>query len=654
MLASVFSPLKNKNMNIQGVTIEDYRRFYADDPYRLRSMASLWQTLLAAEDGRTDWLARLTPAALTQAVENLLARWQVSQNMADFPLFGLPFVVKDNIDVEGFPTTAACPALTHAPTTSATVVQKLQKAGAICLGKSNLDQLATGLVGTRSPYGAVVNSFSDQHIAGGSSSGSATLVARGLLPFSLGTDTAGSGRVPAALNNIIGLKPTRGLLSTSGVIPACRSLDCVSIFALSVADAELVLSLTQGVDAADSFSRQAPEVETKKIKKIKTLGIPMQPQWYGDAEAEALFTLACAQAEALGFTLKKIDFSPFFALADLLYEGSWLAERQWAVEKYLQLPETALEPLLRDILAPAKSLSAVQTFADQYVQQELLKKIEKIFSTLDALFLPTAVTFPTLAEVAAAPLATNRRLGTYTNFVNLADLSALALPFAFRSNGLPFGITVMVKAFGEATLLNFGKVWQAACALPLGATGRSYTSALNENVQENKVEQQESKSICEPATESFGEKINEKSVLLAVVGAHLRGMPLHGELLAVDAEFVCESKTLAEYRLYALATTPPKPGLCRVDADGAAMTGAAITGVAIALEIYRLSLENFGRFVAAIPPPLGIGTVFLADGQAVKGFIVESQALRNAPDISAFGGWRAFCQAQVSSGVPNV
>ncbi len=621
-------------MDIQGFTISDYRHFYQDDPHRLREMAGVWQKRLQAEAARSDWLAIIAAEALTQAVENRLARWQLSQNFADFPLFGVPFVVKDNIDVEGFPTTAACPALHSQPAKSAFVVQKLENAGAICLGKSNLDQLATGLVGTRSPYGAVKNAFSDQHIAGGSSAGSATLVARGLVPFSLGTDTAGSGRVPAAFNNILGLKPTRGLLSTAGVIPACRSLDCLSIFALTVADAELVFSLAQGVDDADSFSRQAAD---KKSKAIKILAIPSNPQWHDDAEAKVLFSQAVQQADDLGFTLKKIDFSPLYALAALLYEGSWLAERQWAVEKYLQLPESALEPLLRDILAPAKTMTAMQTFADQYRQQELLQTINKIFLEVDALLVPSVVTCPTLAEVAAAPLSSNQRLGTYTNFVNLADLSALALPFAFRSNGLPFGITLIAKAFSEAALLTFGKNWQAARDLPLGATGQSYASALVENRAEKLRENvRESKDVPK--------NVDENTVLLAVVGAHLRGMPLHQELLDLNAEFIEENITTAEYRLYALTTTPPKPGLCRVADDG----------VAIAVEVYRLSMLNFGRFVAAIPPPLGVGTLFLADGQALKGFIVEPQALHDAPDISAFGGWRAFCHSQISSGVTNV
>jgi allophanate hydrolase len=629
----------NLKINMQIFTISDYHHFYQDDPYRLREMADTWQERLQAEAGRSDWLAIIAPEALAAAVENRLARWQVSQSFTDFPLFGVPFVVKDNIDVEGFPTTAACPALHRQPTNSAFVVQKLENAGAICLGKSNLDQLATGLVGTRSPYGAVKNAFSNQHIAGGSSSGSATLVARGLVPFSLGTDTAGSGRVPAALNNSIGLKPTRGLLSTAGVIPACKSLDCVSIFALTVADAEWVFSLAQGFDEADAFSRQAPD---EKNKMIRVLGIPSNPQWHDDAEAEVLFSEAVQQANDLGFTLKKIDFSPLYALAALLYEGSWLAERQWAVEKYLQLPENALEPLLQAILAPAKTMTAMQTFADHYRQQELLKKIKKIFLAVDALLVPSVVTCPTLAEVAAAPLLSNQRLGAYTNFVNLADLSALALPCAFRSNGLPFGITLIAKAFSEAALFTFGKIWQAARNLPLGATGQSYASALLSEASTQNLP----KAVNKDSDEKFIERNekNENSVLLAVVGAHLRGMPLHQELLDLDAEFIEENITSAEYRLYALKTTPPKPGLCRV-AEG---------GVAIALEIYRLSLPNFGRFVAAIPSPLGIGTLFLADGRAVKGFIVEPQALRDAPDISAFGGWRAFCHSQISSGVTDV
>ena len=531
----------------------------------------------------------------------------------DLPLYGVPFAVKDNIDVAGVPTTAACPAFTYIPSADATTVALLKKAGAIVIGKTNLDQFATGLVGTRSPYGAVPNSFKADYISGGSSSGSGVTVARGLVPFSLGTDTAGSGRIPAGFNNIVGLKPTKGRFSTSGVVPACRSLDCVSIFALTVNDAEIVANVMTAFDAADGFSRTASSTPIYFSSKPK-FGIPLNPEWFGDHEAEAAWNVSVEKFTSLGAELIPIDFTPMFTLAQLLYGGPWVAERHAAVAKFMAEHASDMNSVVRSIIEKAVNFSATDTFVAEYQRADLAREIQLLMKNIDALLVPTSPRHPTTAAVDADPILVNSQLGTYTNFVNLADCSALALPSVIRKDGLPFGITLIAPAWQDAALAKFGKIWQTNADLNLGTSNRKAPTVISKNI----------------APEGY--------VRLAVVGAHLTGMPLNVQLQERNAIFVESTLTANTYRLFALPnTTPPKPGLIRGKAGEA--------GAEIIVELWDVPLEKFGSFVALIPAPLGIGTLTLEDGREVKGFICEGAAVEGATDITHLGGWRAYIKS---------
>ena len=527
-------------------------------------------------------------------------------DMQALPLYGVPFAVKDNIDVAGFATTAACPEFAYEPPADATVVRLLRNAGAIVLGKTNLDQFATGLVGSRSPYGAVANPFNENYISGGSSSGSAVAVARGYVPFSLGTDTAGSGRIPAGFNHIVGLKASKGALSTQGVVPACRSLDCVSVFALNTLDAERIFALAAQFDAQDAYSRP---VGNPPLKTIRRLAVPADMPWFGDDVQQAAFTAALAKAESLGFELVTTDFSPLSELAALLYQGPWVAERYAAVGEFIRQDLPGINPVVKSIIAGGNSGTAVQAFNAEYRRMELLREIQQLFQSFDALLVPTAPCFPTLAEVEAEPVKVNSQLGTYTNFVNLADLCAIALPANLRSDGLPFGITVIAPAFSENALLTFAAHWQAALRLP-------------------------------QAPVLLGAR-DDESVVVAVVGAHLTGMPLNHQLTSRDAILLEQTLSAKKYQLYALANTvPPKPGLVRI--NDALLNSGSETGHEIIVELWRMDVAAFGSFVAEIPQPLGIGTLELADGRLVKGFICEPEAVASATHISGFAGWRAY------------
>lgn len=527
------------------------------------------------------------------------------------PLLGVPVAVKDNIDVAGLPTTAACPAFASTPTADATAVAKLRAAGAIVIGKTNLDQFATGLVGVRSPYGIPRNALHPDLVPGGSSSGSAVAVGAGLVPLSLGTDTAGSGRVPAMLNNIIGLKPSLGLVSTAGVVPACRTLDCVSIFAMTVDDATMALDVIEGFDPQDAYSKARPVMKTGDAIAPK-LGVPREGQlrFFGDASAEAAYHEALQRWTKLGATLVPFDLEPFYEVARLLYEGPWVAERYLVIRDLLASDPEAVHPVTRQITEAGAHISAADTFAALYRLQNLRRVASQILEGFDAMVLPTAPSVYRVAEVLANPVELNSRNGTYTNFVNLLDMSGLAIPAALRPDGLPFGITLLAPAGHDRHLAALGRRFHADTALPMGATDR----------------------VQPPLAP--GKEQPRDGVLLAVVGAHLSGMALNGELRVLGATFVKSTTTSADYRLFALdGTVPPKPGLLRV-ADG--------TGHAIAIEIWELTSEAFGRFVAAIPSPLGIGTLRTAEGDAVKGFLVEAAAVTTARDISHHGGWRAF------------
>lgn len=543
------------------------------------------------------------------------ARALADKDPTSLPLYGVPVAVKDNIDVAGLPTTAACPAFASTPTRDATAVAKLRAAGAIVIGKTNLDQFATGLVGVRSPYGIPKNPVHGDLVPGGSSSGSAVAVAAGLVPLALGTDTAGSGRVPAMLNNIVGLKPSVGMISTAGVVPACRTLDCVSIFALTTDDAVTALSVMTGLDASDPFSRDRPLGTVGDLPKSLHIGVPRQGQlvFFGDRASEAGFAAALARLTRLGATTVEIDLEPFYETARLLYEGPWIAERYLVIRDLLASAPDAIHPVTREITLAGARPSAADAFAAFYRLEALRAVARRTFAGIDALLLPTAPTAYTTAQVLADPITLNSRLGTYTNFVNLLDLCGIAVPAAMRDDGIPFGVTLLAPAGRDAALAAIARVFHADTQLPVGAT-----------------------ALPQPPLRPLAASTD--GIALAVVGAHLSGMPLNHELSALDATLVETAVTAPDYKLYALAgTTPPKPGLLRVEANA---------GAAIALEIYSLSVAAFGRFVAAIPPPLGIGSIRLADGRLVKGFLVEPAALGGARDISAFGGWRAFMAAQ--------
>ncbi|MGM7650821.1 allophanate hydrolase [Serratia marcescens] len=594
-----------------GFTLSEWQHHYQTRPAgeRLACVSATIEALVADLDSDDNaWLYLATPAQRERQYRQLAQRLEaVAGDLSRLPLFGVPFAIKDNIDVGGWPTSAACPAFTYQAAADATVVANLRAAGAIALGKTNLDQFATGLVGTRSPYGAVVNSFDSRYVSGGSSSGSASVVARGLVPFALGTDTAGSGRVPAGFNNIVGLKPTKGRLSNRGVVPACRLNDTVSVFALTVADAAQLAELASGFDAADPYSRPDPHTAPADIPAAPRFAVPAQLEFFGDVQAERAFHRALAQLQAGGATLEPLDFAPFRTLAEQLYYGPWVAERTVAIEQVLEASPQAIDPVVRGIIGNGLGYSACDAYKAEYLRAELARQIAQQLAPFDALVVPTAPTIRTLAEMAQEPVLFNSQFGTYTNFTNLADLSALALPGPLREDGLPAGITLIAPAWHDRALAAFGLRWQRQSALPLGATGRALPP--------------------QPApAPSAGH------VRLAVVGAHLSGMPLNVQLTQRDAVRVEQTVTAPCYRLYALADTePPKPGLARV-----------AQGAAIRLELWDIPLARFGEFVAEIPAPLGIGTLLLADGRRVKGFICEAWALEGATDITEFGGWRDY------------
>lgn len=539
------------------------------------------------------------------------------KDLTQLPLFGVPVAVKDNIDVAGLPTTAACPAFSYMPQNDAVAVQRLRAAGAIVIGKTNLDQFATGLVGVRSPYGIPKNPIRADLVPGGSSSGSAVAVAAGLVPFSLGTDTAGSGRVPAMLNNIVGLKPSLGLFSTTGVLPACRTLDCVSIFSLNVDDAVTIAKVMAAFDETDTYSRRRPLGDISGFPQRLRLGVPRagQLKFYGDTKAAEGYDAALKRMIALGAVPVEFDIEPFYALALMLYNGPWVAERYLVIRDLLKSDPQAVHPVTREITLKAEPMTAADTFAAFYKLQDMRRVSESAFQKFDAMLLPTAPSAYTVEEVLKNPIELNSRNGTYTNFVNFLDLCALAVPASMRDDGIPFGVTLVGKGGDDALLAGIGRAFHADTGLAAGAL-----------------------KIPPPSLGTLPAMPREGEIALAVVGAHLSGMVLNGELRALGARLLQATTTSPDYRLYALSgTVPPKPGLLRV-AQG--------KGVTIAVETWALSAEAFGKFVAAIPSPLGIGTLKLANGASVKGFLVEPAALEGAQDISQFGGWRAYMAAQ--------
>lgn len=594
-------------------TLADWQAAYRRGLTPHALLTDLLARLSAADPA---WISLLDRAGLERALTALADRLAaVGGDLDRLPLYGIPFAVKDNLDALPLPTTCACPSFSYIPEYSAVVVEKLVAAGAVVVGKTNLDQFATGLVGTRSPYGAVPNAFDPAYISGGSSSGSASVVARGLVPFALGTDTAGSGRVPAGFNNIVGLKPTKGWLSTTGLVPACRTLDCVSVFALDIDDAEIVARIAGGFDAADPYSRLEP-VATVALPDRLVLGIPADPEWHGDALAAAAWESALADWQNLGVELRAIDFGPLFAVAALLYDGPWVAERYVALEAMMDKPPVDLHPVVREIVLRAQGQSAADAFKGEYRRAALAREALTLLDGLDGLLVPTTPTIYRTEAVLADPVTLNSRLGRYTNFVNLLDMCALALPGGFRADGLPAGITLIGRAWQDRLLADLGHRWQQARPWTGGATGRA---------------------LSLPSSRTNLTAMTE-TLTVAVVGAHLTGMPLNTQLTERGATLLESTVTAPAYKLFALAnTTPPKPGLKRV-ADG---------GASILVELWSMPVEHFGSFVALIPSPLGIGTLELADGRLVKGFICEPWALDDAVDITSFGGWRAYMASRV-------
>ncbi|EJL54396.1 allophanate hydrolase [Rhizobium sp. CF122] len=534
------------------------------------------------------------------------------------PLWGIPLAVKDNIDVAGMPTTAACPDYSYLPTVDATVVRLLKEAGALVIGKTNLDQFATGLVGVRSPYPIPRNAIDANLVPGGSSSGSAVATAQGIVSFALGTDTAGSGRVPAGLNNIVGLKPSVGALSTMGVIPACRTLDCVSIFALTVDDAWRVFGTVARYDVADAYSKDIPAAGYGLLPPVLTIGTPAKAdrQFFGDAAMEASYENALELLATLGHRLVEVPFEDFYKVANLLYEGAWVAERYVAVKAFFDANETSFHPVTRKIYGAARTLSAADAFNGLYALQALKKTVQPIIDSVDLLCVPTAPSHYTLADFAAEPIRENSRLGTYTNFVNLLDMCGIAVPTGKRTDGLPASVTLLALSGRDSLTAALAREIHQAAGVSLGATGWPLPAAPPK-----------------PTTNAQSEMID-----LVVVGAHLSGMQLNVQLRDLDAVFSRAAQTSDAYRLYALAgQVPAKPGMIRVEPG---------KGGRIDVEVWRLTPAAFGQFVAAIPSPLGIGSITLSDGAVVKGFLVEPAAITAATDITDYGGWRNYVAAQ--------
>ncbi|SCU88144.1 LAFA_0E10990g1_1 [Lachancea sp. 'fantastica'] len=615
-------------LDTQGWCVEEWRTFHARSTPQKgldQLLALLNSQKVAPEDPA--WISVVSPEQLTH-------QWRVLQSKRDkqlLPLYGVPVAVKDNIDVAGSFTTAACPSFSYEPTRDATTVSLLRDAGAIIVGKTNLDQFATGLVGTRSPYGKTPCVFSDKHVSGGSSAGSSSVVARGIVPLALGTDTAGSGRVPAALNNLVGLKPSKGVFSCSGVVPACKSLDCVSVFALNLRDAQIAFQVMAHSDGAnDEYSRAMPANPLQHYRKDCIVAIPQSVPWFTEEgqETPRLYQQAVANLKATGAQIVEVDFQPLLDLARCLYEGAWVAERYEATRDFLKTnPDpTTLDPTVTTIIKTGANFDAADAFRYEYKRQGILQKVTTLLADIDVLCVPTCPLNPTFDEVAAEPIKVNSQQGTWTNFVNLADMAALAVPAGFRSDGLPVGITLIGKAFTDYALLGLAYRYFKK-AFPNNS--RTYGRFTDRSV----TTQDELQAI--PYS-------TEDSIKLAVVGAHLKNLPLHWQLEKVNASYLGSPKTSPNYRLYALPKTGPvlKPGLRRVTDDG--------KGAQIQLEVYSVPKDQFGTFIAMVPEPLGIGSVELESGEWVKSFICEEFGYqqKGTVDITKYGGFKAYVEEQ--------
>ena len=574
-------------------TIRDYQKAYAEGRNVEEVLREVWEAIRDVDDdgifiSKMSW-------------EGVQA--QISATNEGAPLFGIPFVVKDNIDVAGLPTTAACPDFSYDPQESATVVRLLQEAGAVCFGKTNLDQFATGLVGVRTPHPVPKNAFDGEYLPGGSSCGSAIAVARGLVPFSLGTDTAGSGRVPAAFNDLIGLKPTLGFISTKGVVDACKSLDCVSVFAHTCDDADEVLLVAGKHDPEEAWSRPVPEKWKRFPGKFK-FGMPRDGDlmFFGWEDARELFDQAVKRFTEMGGDAVEVSLEPFLAAAKLLYEGPWVTERFVGIRDFLDTNPDSIFPVTRAIIEGGRTPLASDFFEARYKLAECKRLADVEMAKVDFIIAPTTPRNFTLDEVAAEPVKLNSVLGTYTNFMNLLDYSALALPAGFYEDRLPWGVTIFAPAGMDRALLEYGSTYEQAM-------GRQKAA-------------------------NFGEGFDE--VMVVVCGAHMQGMPLNWQLTDRGGDFLASMKTAECYRMYVVPAgegMPERPALVRVK-EG--------EGVEIDCEVWTLPTAQFGDFVSKIPAPLGIGKVMMDGGVIHSGFIAEAIAMEGARDISEFGGWRGY------------
>ncbi|MEM9043633.1 MAG: allophanate hydrolase [Pseudomonadota bacterium] len=593
----------------------------SDLPFTLDALRHAYAQGVRPEDVVDEVFARLATVAdpgifihLSKQAELRAAAEALGPYDPARPLWGIPYAVKDNIDVAGIPTTAGCPAYAYTPGADAFVVAKLREAGALMIGKANLDQFATGLVGVRTPYGAPLNAVDPEIVPGGSSGGSGVIVGHGIVTFSLGTYTAGSGRVPAALNNIVGLKPTLGAFSAVGVVPACRTLDTISIFAMTVDDAYAVFDVARGFDPEDSFSKRLDPAPLSTPPPELRIGVPHAASidFLGDKRQEAAFTRDVARLESSGATIVPVDFTPLFAIARLLYQGAWVAERYTVIQDLLAADPEAIHPVTREVISLAEDMSAADVFRGIYELADLKRAVEPSLSKVDLLCVPTIPTFYSVDDLRDDPITPNSNLGLYTNFVNLLGMCGIAVPTEPRSDGRPGSVTLLANAGQDALVASLARTLEVGCARNLGATPHPLPSPAASPSKPSDV------------------------IHLAVCGAHMSGLPLNWQLTTLGGRFVRQAKTAPSYRFYALAGGPPaRPGLVRGG-----------QGASVALEIWSLPKPALGAFVEGIPAPLGIGSVELSDGSWVKGFLCESAGTKGATEISHLGDWRAYLQLE--------
>lgn len=593
-------------------TVQGVLQGYRNGDFTPRELVELLQSRAKQYIDRNIWIELAGPELLEQCFARL-----DSVAVDSLPLYGVPFAAKDNIDIVGFATTAGCPEYSFSPDKSAHLTAKLIEAGAIPMGKTNLDQFATGLVGTRSPHGACGNAFNPSYISGGSSSGSAVAVALGLASFSLGTDTAGSGRVPAMLNNLIGLKPSRGLLSMTGVVPACRSLDCPSIFAFNSNDAALVFNVAASADTLDAYSRANPFSNSLRNYGATpippVIGVPRQGQlkFFNDNHAEALYLKSIERWKSLGAQIIEIDFEPLLDAARLLYEGPWVAERYAALQELIESTPEVIHPVVRGIVEGARGKTAVDTFKAEYQMQEYRTYAKELFNQVDFMLTPTAPRHYLIEELLEDPVQLNSNMGYYTNFMNLLDLCGVAVPAGFLPDGLPFGFSLIAPAFDDIKLLTYAKQWQDSNSLPCGAM----------NMFGQKIEPPEPTAV------------SSASIDIVVCGAHLSDFPLNWQLTERGGSLRSSTNTAKKYKLFALAGGPPeRPGMVRDENEGDA----------IAVEVWSIPSAELGGFLQNIPYPLALGKVELADNSWVYGFVCADAAISDAKDITSFKSWRAY------------